>query len=771
MSEPEDLPPTPRPAAPGARRGERDRLPRALARAALARPGTTLAGWLIALACLTPGLLRLGIDTSTDSVLDRTGPEWSFYQQSQSLFGGDELVVVAITGERPWDPTLLVEIERLTESFAGLEGVARVDSIASLPVIHVNADGDLELDPALHDAAASPELAARRARDRAAEDRIIPDSLVSEDGRTFAINLVLEAGIDQRHAPLLDEVHALADPVGALVSGVPVFRVEANRRTGLEILTFAPLTALAIAAFLVWMFRSPWAVLLCLLPGVAGVWVSTAAMGLFDVSLSISTMVLPSTVLALGCAYAMHVLTAASEIDTPADLDAAVGRVALPIALSGLTTVVGFLALTLVRIEVVWATGAFGAMGVLAVSLATLTLLPAMLKLRPLAMRSPRGVDAFRGPVARALVDLAERRRTWVLVVWVVLAGVVGIGLRFVEIETDATRWLPVGHPVRDAYESIRTELSGISPMNVVIEAPEDGSVLEPDVLAAIDGLTRHLGEQPEVGKAISVADPLRQLGGGFQGDPSQPLPETLAQAAQSMLLLEGVEIMGDIVTPDRRFANVMLRVDDNGSAQLVDLAARARGWWADNGVAGYSATPTGIMYEFARAEEAIAHGQLEGLAVAFAVISGILFAIFRWPRLALVALVPNALPLVIIFGCMGLLGVPIDAGTVVMGSLALGIAVDDTIHVTTAFSMARARGMDPRGALQFAFGEVLPAVVASTLMLTIAFGLFAFSEFAITRNLGWLTGSIMVLCLLADITLLGTLLLRLPEPPASLRT
>jgi predicted RND superfamily exporter protein len=324
---------------------------------------------------------------------------------------------------------------------------------------------------------------------------------------------------------------------------------------------------------------------------------------------------------------------------------------------------------------------------------------------------------------------------------------------------------------VRDAYESIRLELSGISPMNVVVEAPEGGSVLEPEALAAIDGLTLYLGEQLEVGKAISVADPLRQLVGGFLDDPSQPLPDSYAQATQSMLLLDSVEIIGDIITPDHRFANVMLRVDDNGSARLVDLAGRARDWWDAHGVDGYTATPTGIMYEFARAEEAIAHGQLGGLAVAFAVISGILFAIFRWPRLALMALVPNALPLFIIFGCMGLLGIPIDAGTVVMGSLALGIAVDDTIHVTTTFSIARERGLDARKALQHALSEVLPAVCASTLMLTIAFGLFAFSEFAITRNLGWLTGSIMVLCLLADVTLLSALLLRLPEPPASLRT
>jgi len=755
----------------------RSRLPRALTRSALQRPVATIVGWLLALVLIAPGLLELRVDTSTDSVLDRDGREWTIYQESQDRFGGDELIVVAIRGDAAWSSASLDDVARLADRLESLEGVARVDAVSTLPVIDVDAEGTLHLDPAYEP---DRDDAVQRARRLAARDRILPRSLVSEDGRTFAVNLILEPNTEGRHAELLDAVHALADPIGARVSGVPVFRVEANRRTGREILTFAPLTAVVIAGFLTWMFRSMLAVLGCLLPGLVGVWVSVAAMGWLGVSLSISTMVLPSTILALGCAYAMHVLTAATRgpaTDDPADdpgraLGRSLDPVALPIALSGLTTAVGFLSLALVRIEVVWATGLFGALGVLAVSLATLTLLPAMLSLRPLPARPTRLVESLRGPLAATLTRLAERRAGVVGGAWMLLAGAVAVGLFSLQVETDATRWLPIGHPVRDAYESIRVELSGISPMNVLIERHDGGSVLEPDTLAAIDGLTAFLDDQVEVGKAISVADPLRQIHGGFSEDARQPLPGDRALAEQYMLMLESVELMGDVVEIDRSAANVLLRVDDNGSAQLMDVAERARSWWKENAPdpEAVTATPTGIMYEFARAEEAIAYGQLRGLALAFAVISAILFAIFRWPRLAAVALVPNAVPLVIIFGVMGLLGVPLDAGTVVMGSLALGIAVDDTIHVTTTFCVALGEGLAPVDALRRCLGEVLPAVAASTLMLTAAFGIFALSEFAITRNLGWLTGSVMVLCLLADVTLLAVLLLRLPTPPTALR-
>lgn len=765
---------------PISRLAARSRLPRALIRSALRRPRATLLGWLLGLLLIAPGLAGLRVDTSTDSVLDREGPEWNFYQQSQLRFGGDELIVVALHSPTPWNPTLLGEVARLGERLAELDGVLRVDDISSLPVIDVDDEGTLHLDPAFRADAENPEAAAAHARTLAAHDRILERSLVSADGRSFALNVMLEANIEARQARLIEEIHALVDPLGAHVSGVPVFRVEANERTGREILTFAPLTAVVIAGFLLYMFRSLMAVFVCVLPGLVGVWVSVAAMGWLGVSLSISTMVLPSTILAIGCAYAMHVLTAATRDPSTATSGPGAGNghladaldpIALPIVLSGLTTVVGFLSLALVRIEVVWATGLFGALGVLAVTLATLTLVPALLTRRPLPAHHARLLDEMRGPLADALTELARRRSGWVAGAWIVVATAVAVGLFSIRVETDATRWLPVGHPVRDAYETIREELSGISPMNVVIERKDGGSVFEPEVLAAIDGLTAYLDAQPEVGKAISVADPLRQIHGAFNDDPTQPLPPDRASAEQYMTMLDSVEIMSDVIEIDRAGANVVLRVDDNGSARLVEVAERARTWWAEHAPdpETVTATPTGIMFEFARAEEAIAHGQLRGLALAFSVISGILFAIFRWPRLAFVALIPNAVPLVILFGMMGLLGIPVDAGTVVIGSLALGIAVDDTIHVTTTFVVARGDGLDPTSALRRCLGEVLPAVAASTLMLTVAFGLFSFSEFAITQNLGWLTGSVMLLCLLADVTLLAILLLRLPPPPAAL--
>jgi predicted RND superfamily exporter protein len=736
---------------------QRGRLPRAMVAASLRSPGIVFALWALVLAASVPGLMRVRVDTSTDSVLDRGHPAWTFYEYSQELFGGDETLVVALEGERPFDPALLREVARLTPLFEQLPGVRRVDSIATVPIVRVQEDGVLDLDAALFGAPEAASELSKHVSIRLEHDRIAPRSLISEDGRVFAVNIILEQGSESGHEALLAEVYSLAGPK-ARVSGVPVFRVETNGRTRSEILFFSPLTGLLLAVFLWVTFRRARAILLCLLPGVLGAWLMLAAMGALEAPLTITTMILPSIVLALGAAYSMHVMVAGAALRGRDQLRPALLAVALPVALSGLTTGVGFLAVALVGIEAVRFVGVFGSVGVLAVTAAALSFVPALLCYLPLEARPPLGSQWIRRALASWLLQLAQQRRAVLIVAWCILLGASGYGATRVDVDTDATQWLPRGNPVRDAYESIRRQLSGISPVNVVIET--EGSVLEPPTLVAIDALSRYLERLPDVGKAISIADPLRQIHGGFTDDPRQPLPEGRNLAEQYLLLLESVEQIGDLLTDDRTGANILLRVDHNGSSHLLNVAAEAEEWWAQHGPSGATSRPTGIMYEYARAEDEIAMGQLRGLSFALLVILGVLLAIFRSFRLAAVALVPNAIPLTMIFGLMGFLRVPLDAGTVLVGSLALGVAVDDTIHLTSRFYERVEAGDESLDALRSALVRVLSALVFTTVMISVAFVVLGFSEFTFTRNLGLLTAAIMVLCLLADTTLLPALLL-----------
>jgi predicted RND superfamily exporter protein len=345
-----------------------------------------------------------------------------------------------------------------------------------------------------------------------------------------------------------------------------------------------------------------------------------------------------------------------------------------------------------------------------------------------------------------------------VIACWALTLAVTSVGLTRLDVETDAVLWFPRGSHERDSYEYIRQSLSGISPMNVVIEGNGE-PVTRPDVLAAIDALAAHLGQLPDVGKAVSVADPLAHLHAGFTGRPLGELPAEWALIEQYLVLLESVDQLGDVLTADRSSANIVLRVDNNGSEDLVRVAAQAEAWWQQHGPEDFTARATGIMFEFARSENEIAWGQIRGLSFALVVIGAVIFAIFRSVRLAAIAAVPNIVPLVIVFGCMGLLGIPLDAATVGIGTTAIGIAVDDTIHLLNGFSGATAAGRSPLEALDVSLDRVLPPVVYTAVAIAGGFAILALSNFTVTQNLGLVTAFVMGLCLVGDITLLPALL------------
>jgi len=740
----------------------RGRLPRALVRLSLERPRAVLVAWALLAVLATPGVLRLDVETSTDSVLDRHSGAWRFYQESLERFGGDEILTLLIEGEEPFDPETLREVERLTERFEQVPGVWRVDSLATVPLVSATPDGALSLAAALDAGLPVSEQARVAFAERVAADRIAPRTLVSRDGRAFAVNLVLERGAESRYVEILAVVEHELEGQRAWVSGVPIFRMAADARTRSELRTFVPLTLVAMAVLLFGLFGSVRAVWIPLVATGAATWLVMGVMGALEVPVTITTVVLPSVLLALGCAYAMHLLTAAAGCRDPDALREASYRVALPIALSGLTTAVGFVAVAFVRIDAVRDIGGFGALGVLVVLAATLTAAPASLRLWPLPERRERLRVWLGGPAAEALVGLVVRHRRALLFGWAITLAAVGVGIARVQVETDVIVWFPRSDPIRVDYDAIVDRLSGISPMNVIVEAPSGGVVSTPEVMAAIDGLAAHLEALPSVGRVLSIADPLRQLHAGFLGTAGEPLPNDAALLAQYLLLLDSKSYTRDLISPDRSAANVRMRVDDNGSDALLAVADEAHAWWARWGVEGVRARATGIMYEFGRAEDEIAWGQLRGLTFALLAVAGILLAIFRWPALAALALVPNAVPIAMAFGVMGLAGLPLDAGTVILGNLALGIAVDDTIHLAVGFHRRCALGSPPQKALLETLRAVLAPLVYTSLAVALGFAGLGISGFTPIRHLGLLTAGVMLLCLLADLLLLPALLLRL---------
>lgn len=730
----------------------REKLPRQLVRSSLRHPTLIILFWLALSILSLPGVVSLRIETSTDSVLDRGTEPWAFYQLSQRIFGGDELIVVAISNTEPFSIQLLEEAVRLTGVLEEVDGVRRVDSLATVPFIRGAVDGSLLLNAALEDGV--PETAEERLAlfEELKEDRIAPRSLISDDGRVLAVNVFLDADLPRSFDDVISDITKIVEAPHVRVSGVPIFRTQINLRTGAEVSGFSIITVLLVAVCFRFLFGTLRATLVPILIGGLGSWLILGSMGWLGIPLSLSTMILPSIMLALGCAYSTHYVFALGNESDVADRYRAAEQVALPVALSGLTTAIGFVAIAVVPIEALQQVGGLGALGALIATASVLTLAPVILDRWPSQIGMGVGEKWIGGAVRRAILRIVDRPG---LVVAIGLAlGIIGaLGLPRLSLETDATKWFYKGSEVRDAYDGIRQDLSGISPINIIIEGEEGRFITEPDAVRALDELSQFLRTHRDVGKVLSIADPLLSAHKVF--DPGSRTIASREISEQYMLLLSSEEQIWDLIEPGHQQANVLVRVNDNGSDRLLSVAKEAESWWSQNGAQGFDARATGIMYEFARAENRIADGQIFGVQLAILCIGLLLLLIFRSWKLAGSALIANVIPMLIAFGGMAWLGIPLDAGTVLVANLALGIAVDDTIHFASVYQ--------DESSLDSTLKKVLPALASTTLAVGAGFCVLGFSEFAFTRNLGILTALIMALCFLADVLLLPSLL-RLAE-------
>jgi predicted RND superfamily exporter protein len=335
------------------------------------------------------------------------------------------------------------------------------------------------------------------------------------------------------------------------------------------------------------------------------------------------------------------------------------------------------------------------------------------------------------------------------------------VGVSRLRLETDATRWFVRGTEVRESYERIKEAFAGISPMNIVVSNNTGNTIADPEVIQALDSFGDYLRERSDVGSVVSIADVLRELHVAVVGHRSDPLPLDRELVEQYFLLLDSSEYFRDFLTVDHNSTNIRLRVDNNSSRALIGIATSTEDWWSRFGPDGVSVHATGIMYEFARAQDRISEGQIRGLIFVFGCIFLVFVLVFGSASVAAVSIGANALPIVAAYGFMGLSKISLDAGTILVGSIAIGIAVDDTVHVVSRFQEERASGWNRHMAMRRALEKVLTPVVCTTATVGAGFAVLAFSSFAFTRNLGVLTASIVVMCLLANVFVVPILLTR----------
>ena len=758
----------------------------AFARWLVRRPLVVVIANLLVTLALGAYALHIRIESSLESVLPAGDPKIAYYEEVRRLFGSDDVGVVGVVADDIFAPPTIEKIARVTNELAKIEGITRVLSITN---VVDPAENVLSPPPLLFRIPPAPDEV-ERVKTKLKRVPLYGRNLVADDFRGAAINVFFRDMTDAEYAALgIDgKIRALLDqsrgPEEFYFTGAAHVKQAAVELMRHDLYRFTPL-ALALMLLVFWIsFRSVRGVALPTVAVSAALIWTLGLMVLAGESLSLGTFVLPPLLLVVGASYAIHVMARYYEqVPLGGSRDDVVVRafmrVWLPLVISAIVTSIGFGSLMANRITAIRDFGAFAVVGILCVTVTSLTLLPAVLRLLSLEQRSDRS-----GRVAPMLATSLRRLGRWVyerqrpmLVVSGIGALVALVGAQRIRVDSDFLYYFGRNSEVRIASETINQRITGTSPFYVVIDSETPGLLRRWEVLKMVKDLQEYLATLPGVTSSISFVDYLELLEAGLaKGSEGDFLVDEqgnilAAEKPKSFWVEPGnldplfemvskkPETFRGVVTSDFAKGSILVRTNLNGSSRIEATLEKVRAY-----VAGYFPPDvpvrlTGTLVLLTGTASDIVSGQVKSLTFALIVIFAVMAVMFLSVKVGFLAIIPNVLPIVIFFGVMGWMGIYLNLGTSLIAAIALGIAVDSTIHYMARLNQELRGETDQREAIVRTLASVGVPIVYAMLALFLGFLVFCLSSFVPIQNFGLLASITMVTALVANLVLLPALL------------
>jgi hypothetical protein len=699
-------------------------------------------------------------------------PNLADYDRFEETFGGDEFVVIALKDERGVFNTRDLEIIRdIGADLAKIDGVSRVASITDSVDVWGTTDG-IVIERLTGEIPRS-EKGLAELKTRVFSNPLFIGTLISEDATTALITARLkEAGsMDQERPRIVGEVRAVAEKYETLwgdtlyVAGIPVLNVDMNALTFRDLNVFIPLT-IFLNIFVLYFLMGRWSTsILSTLSMASSVIISMGIYNALGFTMSLITTMVPPLVMVIGVSDSIHITNhylddIGAGMDRRAAVVETIGLLGTPCLMTAITTIVGFSSFLFAKIVPLREIGFFSGLGLSIAYIINVTFVPIALSLMP--KPKPR-VKAHRAGgvidrITAALCRFDLRHPVPILIVGALIFAVSVFFITRITVETQNLDYLKKGQPLRRAYVFIEKNLGYISPVEVVI-AGEPGSAHDPRTLAAVEKFQRFVLADPNVSTSVAATDLIKRLNMAFfNNDPGRySIPDSREGVAQLLLLYETSE-EGELdyfINFDASELRVSVRGGNLTSNTSKRLIKKFEDYFSANLPEGLTGRVTGIIPLYVHMVDYIIQSQISSFTTSFLVIFFILALQLRSVRLGLISIIPNIIPVAMTMGAMGLFGINLDTATVMIASVATGIAVDDTIHFLSRFRHEVRAGASHEEAIATTFRTTGRAAVITSLTLVLGFWCLLFASFRPTMYFGLLSGITMITAIFGDLFLL----------------
>ena len=768
----------------------------------------TLALILVMAAGLLSQIPKITFDSSNESFFRKNDLTLQEYDAFRAQFGREEVILVGVSPSAVFDKAFLEKLALFHEALE--DEVPYLDEVMSLVNVRdTRGEKDrLVVEDLLKEIPPTAD-GMKALKERVLNSDLYPDYLISQDG-TFTLLILepmafvseegeqdLESGFDEGEEEKNPGEAGTADDKSVIflspeqkiamdsavrgvmarfegpdfslvVGGGPILDVFFDEAMQNDMSKFTGLAVLAIAIFLLVLFRRMAGVLLPLLVVILSLLSTIGVMAATGVAFTIPTTILPSFLLAVGVGASVHLLAIFfRELQVHGDKERAtvfaLGHSGLPIVMTSLTTAAGLFAFMTAEMAPVAHLGIFGGLGTLIALIYTIVLTPALLAIWPLRQKARfAGTDqgAFFDWFLTAIADFSVRR-AWPIVIFssvVLLLSLVGLTqLRF---SMNFLNWIPQSYSIRQAFDRIDNKMNGSMSLEVIVDSGIENGLYDPATLNGIEGLARFAEDYRSaqgnnfIGKTSSVVDVIKETNKALNENrpESYVLPQDRDLIAQELLLFEnsGSDDLENLVDTQFSLARLSLRAPFDDAVVYVDFVDDLK-VEAQKQLNGRSVIVTGTMNMWTQMVDNMMRSMARSYIIAFVVITFMMMILVGSLRMGVLSMVASLSPILVTMGLiMGFADIPLDAFTLLIGSIALGLAVDDTIHFFHNFRRYFGRTQDVRQAVRETLVGSGRAMLFTTLVLVTGFWLFMLATLTNNFNFGMLTGLALVFALLS---------------------
>jgi uncharacterized protein len=757
-----------------------DRLATGLAHAVIRWRWTTIFVAVASAVLIATGASRLEFANNYRAFFSDENPELVAFEDLQATYTKNDnfLFVLEPADGDAFSANVISAVEALTEEAWRIPYAIRVDSISNFQHSY-GVEDDLIVEDLYRDGASMEEAERQRRGQIALDEPLLRNQLITGEGDVTAVNVVLQYPEKElTEIPeavtfargLRDQLSLEYPDIDISLTGVSMLN-NAFAEVGVQDLgTLVPLMFGVILLLTVLILRSFTAtfatvgvIMLSTMVGMG--WAGFAGIALTPISASA-----PIIILTLAIADSIHILTSLRTAmrEGHGKNEAIVEAMRLnflPVTITSLTTIIGFMALNFSDSPPFWHLGNITAVGIAAAWLYSITLLPALMRILPYRVAKAEGKNLGERYMER-LADFVIAYPRQLLIVMGGSAVLLTAFIPTIDFNDQWTRYFD--NRIEFRVETDKAlEHFGMYPIEYSLPAQASGGVSEPEYLAYLEDFTVFLREQPVVEHVYSFSDIMKRLNKNLHGDdPSYyRTPEGREEAAQYLLLYElslpyGLDL-NDRINIDKSATRVTATLGDVNSIETRAFLNSTQNWMEQNLPSWMQTDPTSASVMFTYVTDRNVENMISGTIIAILLISLVLMLALRSVKLGLLSLIPNGLPVLAAFGAWALLVGEVGFSVASIASISLGIIVDDTVHLLSKYVRARSeRRGTAADAIRYAFKSVGVAIVINTVILAAGFLVLLTSSFKLNVDMGLLTALSIVFALILDFLFLPALLL-----------